>query len=874
MTLPPWATFLIEHLVPREFVADVLDDLEDGFRRRRGGHDARLWLVGELSRTPYLGLWLQARKLRGGSAATALVVHLSREARRLARRPVFAVVSLLCVTTSVASITIAVGVLDGVLMGPLPYPEQHELVEVWGTNERWKTSDVEAFRKNWQALDLSPRTLEALRDPIAGVRSIGGFRRATSTFAWGAGSATEIEGDWVTPGFLETLGTRPVKGRLPTPSEIASGARVLLVDTEMWQTRFPDGGAEVPVTVRLDDEPYEVIGVMPDGFRLPGEWSSWWAPLPPRRALAIGDVPALRAVARVEGGHRRARIADRMADRIASLGRSDRRYASLGIRLTPLRWSALRPARVDIGLLVGAALLVVFVSTFNQTLLIVTRMGQRRMEVRTRAALGAPPGDLTLLSERVLIGVVGGAAGLLVAWATLDPLMDLLRSTVPGFPPVPGVEVNGRVVAASTAAVLVMIAVPALSARARTPVARGHRHRNEAANRPSGRRTQRMHLRLAAAGATILAMLGVLLARGVARLAATGPGFDADGVVYAQVTTSGAGPREPSHLPPSRLHRAVSSLPWVTSVAHGDLLPGFATWTMTSMRTPLGDPSVHVVAAVSSGYFRTLGIPVTKGRGFRSRDDTSAVVLSESLATLLFGDAESVGRRILVGRGSRIEGGAVRSDGEVPRRVVGVTSDVRLTPDQATKPVLYMLANDDPDGYVLVVRTNRASGGADLLRDALAAMDVPVSASEVGSLGERFDEWSDPFRVRMYLVLALAGLSALLTAAGVYGFVTYAVWTQRREIGVRLALGARAAREAPRVIGEALRPFLHGGGFGLAVAYLAGSTAAGTLPGLGTPTPSTCALAMGIAFLPALAAAWAASRRVHSVNPGSVLSGT
>lgn len=882
MTIPRWAVIVIRLLVPKEFAEDLLVDLSDGYERQETRRAGTRWLAAELLQTPYVALWRQALHVRPAMAWSTVFVDVGHAVRGLLRDPAFTSISLVTLTGGIACITLVTAVTDAVLLRPLPYPDDGAVYDVRVRNHPWRTSPVDAFRSNWDAMDLTGRLIGRLQRPIPGVKAIGGFRRTETRFENEGNDPALVEGAWVTAGFFEALGMSPFLGRTPSPSEIREGARVVVLENRFWRDRFGANSDVAGEIVQLDGVAHVVIGVMPMDFRLPGEFASWWAPLSAEGAAELADTPGFRAIAQLERGASPTPTASVLSGLLDEMARTDSRYASMDIRLGRVRNGAARPVRTDLGMLLGAGLLILLLAIANQATLMSARAATRGAEMATRAALGASRQAQVwaLVAEGLVLCLIAGAGGILLAGQLVAPFRDLLERSVPGFPTVDGAVLSGRVV-------VVVCAVASitwlLSAVAPAIVAQKAPARAPAASIRWGvhTMTRRTHRSLLVGEAAMVALLAVAagqLVRNAAHLSNVDPGFDASSVAYVRILLPDSPDGAAADHIGTRLERELERLPGVESVASSDGLPGFGSWNKERLRTLEQTPpqaALRTIVSVSPGYFRTMGIRVLRGRTFRPDDDvTRVVVLGERLAGELFGGDAAIGRPVVIGVGTTMEGAQLTGAGETTATVIGVASDVRLTPDDDPEPIVYTLGPDRGSDLHIAVRTNSSwTLPVDTLSEVIRAAVPSLLVRDAGLIDDAMSRWSAPSRLRMALVVIIAALAALVAGAGVYGVIGYVVWTQRHEIGLRLALGAPAVREVPRVVREALGPVAGGTLAGLAAGWIVGRAAAGPLAGGAALDPTTCIIALLLSLLPAALAAGLASRRILSVDPTRILAG-
>lgn len=454
-----------------------------------------------------------------------------------------------------------------------------------------------------------------------------------------------------------------------------------------------------------------------------------------------------------------------------------------------------------------------------------------------------------------MLCAVGGALGVLAAASLLRPVVDLLSGSFSAFPRLGNVGMNSTVLAfavgVTAAAAILSGLVPALiwSNRAPWEALRG------AAPGPAGRAASftRASLLLLESGMAVILMVAAgLLLRSVVNSHTVDPGFDDGQVAFLQVDFSGdevSGEAELRRVARRLEDRLVSS-PEVTSVARARVLPTLGGTRQNVVWTPEQDAqegSWTVSVEVSTDYFRTMGISLVGGRVFDERDGAgaeAATVVSRRFARSFFGEADPVGKVVLFGTTARMEGGRMVPGPGDPLRVVGVVEDVRQEAlIHEPEPLLYLpLAQRPTRRQSVVARTTGHPGAVpEKLRRAVEESGLPVTVSRWGSLGREARRPLAPLRVRTLLLLALGVLGGLLILVGIYGVVARVVSDGIHEIGVRMALGARARGETARVIRQTLRPVLAGGVVGLAGALFASRTVEQSLYGVEPLDPSRTA---------------------------------
>jgi putative ABC transport system permease protein len=544
------------------------------------------------------------------------------------------------------------------------------------------------------------------------------------------------------------------------------------------------------------------------------------------------------------------------------------------VRVTPLRDRLVGKVRPALFLLAGAVGLVLLIACANVAHLLLARAAARRRELAVRAALGASQGRLVrhLLAESTVLALVGGAAGLLVAaWGA-----RLLAALAPGelagsLLPQVAVRLDAPVLLFTLGLVLGTSLLfglgPALAA-ARVDL----REPFQAIARGRHRRSRGLLVAGEVAMATILLVGAGLLVRSFARLRAVDPGFRPERVLtMALDLSSSRGYQVPAAQTAfmSELAQRVAALPGVRSVAFGDSLPLTRVRRMlrglTVENRPPHDPREEpevTVTAVSPGYFRTLGIGVRRGRGLEAQDDATAppvAVVSHTLARSFWGDADPVGKRIRIGPMD-------------PRwlTVVGEAADVRRE-DLATAPKaeLYLpyLQRPSPFGFLALRTRGDPAAQTAAVRRAVCSLDAQLPVFDISTLEQRLAESVAARRFGLLLLGAFAALALALAAVGLGGVVACAVVERTREIGVRMALGARRGNVLSLIVGEAL--LMAGAGIlaGIPAALALSRFLGSSLYGIGAADPLTY-LAIPLVLLAAsLLAAYLPARRAMRVDP-------
>jgi predicted permease len=750
-----------------------------------------------------------------------LVEDLARDLRYAARTlvgaPAFSVAAVLSLALGIGVNTALFSVVHSVLLRPLPYPEPDRLLAIQVLDEGDEQGGV-----------LSVADFEAL-DEVGSIASYGAwFWLPGGVALTGTGEPEQLLGSGVTAGLFPTLGVEPALGRWPALRATVGGPELVVVSHGFWQRRLEGSPRALGRVLTLNDEPHEVVGVMPPGFHLPGQPRDELWPVvtldPPEARAPFW----LRAIARLEPGATPERMEEELAAVAAAVKRRwptsppQWRYHALD-----LKEDLVRDGRPTLLVLFAAVTLVLVLAGVNVTNLLLARATARSAEIGMRAALGASRRRLVrqTLTESLLLAVLGGGLGLLIARGGVAALAALQPR---GLPRLDEIALDRPVLAFAAAVAigtgLLAGLAPALqvSFRGAALVPRGGRG-GEA--RGSGRLRAALVVVEVAVALTVLIGAGLVL-KSLHRLQGVSPGTGAENVLVVRLAIPEARYPEEAQVGAfyGALEERVSALPGVEAAAVSIAVPPDRL-VMINPYTPegappLGDagPPLAEQLLVGPGYFDALGIPLLRGRAFTAADRADAplvAIVGETLARRHFPDGDAVGRWLQTGEPSP----------ESPRLiVVGVVPDVKYQGlDAPAEPTIYVPFQQALwwRSMYLVVRTaGRPENAAPGVRAAVRELDAEVPIEEVQTLDGLVQESVGSARFRALLLAAFAGLALLLAAAGVYGLVSYEVHRRRREHGVRLALGARRRQLVGLVVGQGLRLSALGVAAGLAGSVL------------------------------------------------------
>jgi putative ABC transport system permease protein len=827
----------------------------------------------------------------------ALLQDLRLAVRQLVKSPAFTAVAVLTLATGIGANTAIFSAVNAVLLRPLPYPHSDRLVEVTSTTP-------EGMRFGVSYPDLLD--LRGLTRDFTGVAAYSTERYNLT----GAGDPREVQAAFVTADLFDVLGVQPHIGRPFTTAQDRDP--VALLGYGLWATSFGSDPAILGRSIALDGKSYTVIGVMPAGFHFPDDDIQVWTPVggilaEEPQALSNRGFHALNAVARLAPQATTAQAQgdlDVLAKRLAADAASDtapRRiiamgggpggpgggggpragsspFAALGLSATLLRDAAIGDVRVRLWVLLGAVGLVLLIACANAANLLLARAAARRREMAIRRALGADRGRLIrqLLTESVLLALAAAALGLGISNWGLDALIALWPRALPRSTEV---GLDGTVLAFTVLlAVVTGIAFGLAPALRATAPRIEEALRDDGAGSGSGRRRRRLQGTLVVAEVALALVLLVgagLLVRSFIALNRVNPGFDTQDVLAARI-----------RLTPARYPAAPQQKEFFTNVlaslaARPDVAAAGLTGTLPlsgNMRIVAFDPHairpdfpdpvmIALSSVVTPDYFTTLRIPIRRGRGFTAEDRPGAplaVVVSARFARDLWPDADPIGKQVPLG-GPRT--------GPRLLTVVGVVDDLRSASldEAATRPALYTSAlQEDGQPEMWVVMRSRIGSPlrlAGAIRDAVRLSDPQQPIGDLVSLEQLIGRQTAARRFNTTLLGVFAALAVVLALVGIYGVTSYAVAQRYRELGIRMALGAKPQDVVRLLVNESLVRVAAGVGIGVAIALVATRALSTMLFGVAPQDAGTFAATALLLGAVALLATWLPARRATRVDP-------
>jgi putative ABC transport system permease protein len=781
--------------------------------------------------------------------------------RSLRRRPGFSALAIVTIALGTGANAAVSAVAYGVLLKPLPFAQPEQVVAVWPA-------------RFWSQVDL-----RYLREHAQGLARVSAVAPGWTFSMTGAGDPSRVTVDRVSGDFFETLGTTPLLGRLMKADEERPGApKVLVLSHRFWRARFGGDSSVVGRTVQLDDQPHEIIAVMPPAFEVFTTRGDAWVALPADRGAFYDKLNFSLLLGRLAPGVTVDR-ADRAFKALMPVMRADLKYAdSFGrtARIQDLREAITGDMRTSLLVLAAAVTLMLLIAGANLGTLLVASGASRAREFAVHAAIGASRGALIRLqlAEGLILAAAGAAAGFGLAFSSLPLLVGMLPKDTPRMAGI-GVDATVTVVvlAAALGVVLLFAIAPSFTA-GRSAFATRLREGASTESRAT-RRTRGVMVAVEIALALVLTIGAGLMLRTLWQLQRVDPGIDVERLLTLRLQPTSARYKAPAAVAAyyDEVLARIAAVPGVTTAGAIQHLPfsGYAWYDGIEIEgQPIPPGQARPTAGyktVAGDYFKAVGQRVLAGRPFTSADRTvRPLIVNESFAARYFGSAAAaIDRRIRTGR----EGGTWTS-------IVGVVSDVRtLSLDRPSQPEFYtVVSGNSLPSMMVAVRT----GGdplsiASAVREAVWSVDRHVPVGDLQPMRAMLGTTLARPRLLLTLLAAFAITGLALGAIGVYGVVAFGVARRRREIGIRMALGASRGSVVRLMLGESAGYAAAGLAAGVGLALASSRVMKGLLFEVpATDGPTYAALGIAVAALVAMASYWPA-RRAASVNPAESLRG-
>jgi len=796
--------------------------------------------------------------LSGSRRMDSLILDLRYAARSLLKSPGFTLIAVLTLALGIGANTAIFSVIEGVFLRALPFPEADRLVDIKYTREEYR-------RPGNLGANLPRAAFERWRADRQDFTAMAGYTGDTPVLT-GLGAAERLTTFSVSANFFSVLGARPALGRgFVAEEDLPGSVPVAVLSHSFWQSRFGGDDKVLGRTIALDTISYTVIGVMPPGFRYPMEaqvWQNLGAALSGPAGAARSHDFSFWALGRLKPGvtpSQAQRNLDVIQRRDSTIDPSSKGWVPV---VNPLREYLVGSVRTPLLIMLAAVGLVLLVACANVASLLLARATGRWHEVAIRVALGA--GRLrvlrAVLTEAVVLGVVGGAAGLLLALWGVPALVQLASAELPSFA---RISVDERVLAvglvAGALAGLMAGLGPALSAARSAPAdvlkVAGVDTRRSGASRSLDA------LVVVQVALTMMLLAGAgLLTRSFVRLTRLDPGFEPTHVVVGQLRlpeTFTSPAQRVAYV--QRLLGELRAVPGAASVAVATGMPMRGGAIASTSRPGIPERPEQewaYIAAVTPDFFRTLGIPLERGRALGAADP-GVVLIDDAAAKAYFPGEDPIGKEISTYGGSQ-------------QRIVGVVGNTRQDELSAPPPPhVYGAYSSQPASYLKVlVRTEGAPESAvGSVRHAIELIGGGVPIDHLAPMTSLLADSLARQRLYTVLLLAFAVLALTLATAGMYGIVSYGVNRRTHEIGIRMAMGAARSGVLGMVLSRGL--LLTGAGlvFGLIGALVTTKVLRSLLFEVAPTDPAVLGGAALALVVAAFAACYVPARRATKVDP-------
>jgi predicted permease len=859
----------------REFIAAGLSPEEARAAAVRAfGNAAAIDAELRVARDAHVRTQTRAQRWRELTADVAFAI------RSLRKNVAFTAAALATLALGIGSAASVFTVVNGVLIRPLPYADPSRLVMTWMSSKRYGPTlpFASGFYNDFARATRDVATSAAFRSWFYALQV--------------GGDAEQVAGARVRPSFFDVLGTKPLLGRALVAADADEGAsHVVVLGHALWASRFGSDSTIVGKRITLSGESFVVVGVMPDGFTFPrgaempaglvfGARSELWTPLSFTEADRKNyGTMNLSAISRLKGGASIARLHATASAQLAEFLGANAPTLDLTYAHNDLREQASKRVRRPLLLLLGAVVLLLFIACANVTNLLIARTAARAREFAVRSALGAGRMRIArqLMTENVLLALCGTSIGLVLSiWVT-----RVMLTTIPGsLPRADDIGLDWRVAVAALATTMVVGIAFGLAAATQVGWHRLAGTLRDEGGRSTGTRRRaigRRALVIAEVSLSLILVIGAsLLTISVARLQRVDPGFDPHHVLTANIGLPVPGAFDFKKDGPSwaaafgqlqtRLARttgvvaagAVSALPLTSSAESG------GTWIVRDARPAPGQSKSAEYFVVEGDYFKAMGIAVVSGRAFDASDvatSTPVVIVNEAYV-----------KRFLNGSAINRQLNAFFdfTGGSTARTIVGVVKDVQYGAlDGPTKPQAYVPEQQMPyPGLQVVLRVNGDPAAVlPALKREVKALDPRIAVAKPRSVDDVFSDALAQRRFSMRLILFFAVAALGLAMVGLYGVIALSVSHRRREIGVRMAVGARPGDVLRLVLGEGVRITGIGVVVGLAGAIAASRVLGNLLYGISATNAAVYAAAAAMTIVVTLGATLLPARRAASVDP-------
>jgi predicted permease len=811
---------------------------------------------------------------RGVRWAEELVADVRYALRTIPRNPGFATAAIITLALGVGANTAIFSAVNAVIVRPLPFPDPDRLLMLWEENAE----------RGWQRATTAPANVLDWREQVKAFDDIAMYNPSTGTTTLtGEGAPQLLNSQLVSGNFFSVLGVRAQAGRTFTDDESwANGSFTAVITDRIWRSKFAARADLVDKFIELGGRKVQVIGVLPAGFTFPGSDADVWRPFgaagfdrAERTKIQFRRAHWLRAVGRLRAGMTPAQANAELQTVVRRLQQDyPETNKGMGAGMTPLHEFLVGDTRRPLLVLLGAVAMLLLIACANVGNLLLVQAAGREREAALRLALGARRSRLVrqALTESLVLSALGGAAGLAVGWWGTQALVALQP---PGMLPMRNVAVSwtvlAYVLAITTASGLLFGLAPAIWNGRRNA---GEVLKEGGRSGSAGNRVRRWGNALVVGEVALALLLTIgagLLVRSFWRLEHVDPGIDTKGVLTATINLPGtpydSGAKALVFY--RQLEQRVRALPLVTDVAEVSQLPLVGvSWSsdFSVFGRRAGEFGTELTHRdVSPDYFRVMRVPLLKGRYFTDEDrigSPSVLVINDALARQYFQGQDPVGQRMSFDR--------VPDSTSIWRTIVGVVgSEHQAGLEKEARTEAFQPFAERPSRLAtMVVRTRGDPVAlAPALRRAVSELDPNLAITSLRPMTEVRATTLARQRFLTTLLLAFAGVGLVLAVVGVYGVMAQLARGRMREIGIRVALGARATQVQWLVVRHGLLLTAAGEAVGVAAAFVATRAMVAMLYGVDATDPPTFIAVPALLALAALAACWIPAWRSGKTDP-------
>jgi predicted permease len=787
--------------------------------------------------------------------------------RSLLKRPTFTLIAVVTLALGIGANTAIFSAINALLLKPLPFPELDRVVAIWDKLPSRGVLHNEVAMANYLDWQSQSKSFEQLA-----------IYRWWSANLTGVDTPERIQGFLVTANFLDAIGMKPIMGRNFTPEENQPGKdHVAIIAYSLWQRRFGGDPNIVNKTITINSIVRTVIGVMPEHFNFP-KGGEVYAPLAmtPELMSSRGN-HSYYVIGRLKPG---VSIQSAQAETDNITARLEQQYPETnigwGATVFPIVADTVRTYDTALWVMMGAVAFVLLIACANIANLMLARATGRQKEIALRTALGASRWRIIrqLLTESVIVALIGGALGILIGfWG-----IDALRASNPGDAAkfAPGwyqLGINFPTLAFTLGLSLFSGIVFGLAPALQVSKPNLNDSLKEGSRQTSGSSHHlRSSLVVFEVALSLMLLIGAgLLARSFLSLLKTNPGFNPDHVLTMNLVLPGAKYKEESQCAAfyNDLVQRVKAYPGVESAAAVNFIPlggsnSSDSYLVEGVPEPApGQENEGRYRVCTPDYFRTMGIPILKGRGFTDQDKAGAtpvVIVNETLARKHWPGEDPIGRRI------RFYGPPERT---AWMQIVGVVADVKHELDLPIEPEYYLPhAQDSWSSMVLVARTSVEPGSlAGALRQQVWAIDKDQPVFDVRTMQEVRSISVALYSFSSVMLAIFAGVALVLASVGIYGVMAFAVTQRTQEIGIRMALGARALDVLKLVVRHGMKLALLGIVLGLAGSWALTRFIEKLLVGVQPTDLLTFSVVSAFLLVAAFVACYLPARRATKVDP-------